>query len=76
MRTYNIPSCSEKNRKIIPIMPPDLALRLTLISSNYPCLKQTFMVLKVYEPLKFYCGFIVRQFRGTAGVSSVLSILN
>ena len=37
-------------------MPPDLALRLTLISSNHPCLEQIFMVPKVYEPLKFYCS--------------------
>ena len=36
----------------IPIMPPDLALWLTLISSNYPCLEDIFMVLKVFELLK------------------------
>ena len=34
----------KKNRKVIPIMPPDLALCLTLISSNYPCLEHIFMV--------------------------------
>ena len=39
-------------------MPPDLALWLTLISSNYPCLKHIFMVLKVFEPMKFYCSFM------------------
>ena len=36
-------------------MPPDLALWLTLISSNYPCLELIFMVPKVFEPLKFDC---------------------
>ena len=54
MRTYNILSCY-KNRKDIPIMPLDVALWLTLISSNYPCLEHIFMVPKVCEPLKFYC---------------------
>ena len=44
-----------ENRKYIPIMLPDLALRLALISSNYPCLKHIFMVPKVFEPLQFYC---------------------
>ena len=37
------------------IMPTDLALLSTLIGSNYPCLELTFMVLKVFEPLKFNC---------------------
>ena len=36
-------------------MPPDLALWLTLISSNYPCLEHIFIVPKVFELLKFYC---------------------
>ena len=36
-------------------MSPDLALWLTLISSNFPCLEHIFMVPKVFEPLKFYC---------------------
>ena len=44
-----------KNRKYISIMHPDLALRLTLTGSNYPCLELIFMVPKVFEPLKFYC---------------------
>ena len=39
----------------IPMMPPDLALWLTLTSLNYPCLKLIFIVPKVFEPLKFYC---------------------
>ena len=34
----------KKIEKIIPIMPRDLALLLTLISSNYPCLEHIFMV--------------------------------
>ena len=37
-------------------MPPDLALSLTLIGSNYPCLELIFMVPKVFEPLKFDCS--------------------
>ena len=36
-------------------MPPDLALWLTLIGSNYPCLELIFKVPKVFEPLKFFC---------------------
>ena len=34
---------------------PGLALWLTIISSNYPWLEHTFMVSKVFEPLKFDC---------------------
>ena len=45
----------KENRKNIPILPPDLALWFTLISSNYPCLEHIFMIPKVFEPLKFYC---------------------
>ena len=55
MSTHNIPTYL-KNRKYICIMPPDLALLLTLISSNYLCLEHIFMVPKVFEPLKFYCS--------------------
>ena len=36
-------------------MPSDLALRLTLISSNYLCFENIFMVPKVFEPSKFCC---------------------
>ena len=36
-------------------MPPDLALLSTLNGTNYPCLELIFMVLKVFEPLKFDC---------------------
>ena len=43
-----------KEAKCNSMMPPDLALRLTLISSNYPCLEHNFMVPKVSELLKFY----------------------
>ena len=43
----------KENRKVITIMPPDLALWLILISLNYPCVEHIFMVLKVFEPLKF-----------------------
>ena len=45
----------KENRKYIPIIPSDLALRLKLISSNYTSLELFFMVPKVFEPLKFYC---------------------
>ena len=40
-------------------MPPYLALLSTLIGSNYPCLKQIFMVPKVFEPLKCDCIYFV-----------------
>ena len=33
-----------------------LALWLTLVSLNYPCLEHIFKVPKVFEPLKFYCS--------------------
>ena len=46
----------KENRKDIPVMPPDLALWLTLINSNYPCLEHIFMVPEVFEPFKFYCN--------------------
>ena len=36
----------------------DLALWLTLISSNYPCLEHIYMVPKVFEPSKFYCRYL------------------
>ena len=36
-------------------MPPDLALKSTLIGSNYPCLELIFMVPMVFESLKFDC---------------------
>ena len=55
MRTHNIPSCPKENRKDIHIMPPSLALRLKLISSNYPCIEHILMVPNVFEALKFYC---------------------
>ena len=47
----------KENREDIPIMPPDMALYLTLISSKYPCLEHIFMVPKRFESLKFYCIF-------------------
>ena len=53
-----------EHRKYIPIMSPDLALWLALISSDYPCLEHIFMVPKVFEPLKFYytCIFNFRKY--------------
>ena len=45
----------KENRKHISTLPPALALGLTLTSSNCPCLEHTFIVPKVFEPLKFYC---------------------
>ena len=47
----------KENWKDIPIMPPDLVLLLTLISLTSPCLKHIFMLLKKFEPLKFYCNW-------------------
>ena len=52
MRINTIPSLL---RKHIPIIPPDLALCLTLIRPNYPCHEHLFMVQKVLKPLKLYC---------------------
>ena len=46
-----------KEIKEILIMPPDLALLSTLNGSNYTCLELTFMVPKVFEPLKFDCNY-------------------
>ena len=55
IRKHNIPHVKE-NQKYIPIMPADLAVWLTLISSNYACLEHIFMVPKVFELLKLYCN--------------------
>ena len=57
MRTHNI-SLVKDNRKDISILLPDLALRLTLTSSNYPCFEHIFLVPKVFEPWKFDCIFL------------------
>ena len=38
-----------------PHLSPDLALWLTLSGSNYTCLEQISMNLKMFEPLKFNC---------------------
>ena len=54
MRTHSITSYNRRS-KDIRIMPPELALELTHLSSNYPCLVHIFKVPKVFEPLKFYC---------------------
>ena len=45
----------EKLEKTIRIMSLVLALSLTLIGSNYPCLEHIIMVPNVFEPLKFGC---------------------
>ena len=55
MRTHNILHVKE-NRKYIPIMPLDLALWLTYISSIYPCLEHIIMVLNMFKPFRFYCS--------------------
>ena len=51
-------------------MRPDLVLRLTLISSNYPCLEHIFVVPKVFEPFRFYCTFLseLTSFRKDLGL--------
>ena len=41
---------------------PDLAPWLTLSGSNYPYLEQITMVPTMFEPLKFDCNQIIRQF--------------
>ena len=52
MNTLNIPLLSRRS-KIKSLnyhhLPPDLALRLTLSGSNYPYLKQIFMVQKRFD---------------------------
>ena len=60
MRTHNIHHVTE-NQKDIPTEPLYLVLWLTLTSSNYPCLQHISMVPKVFEPLKFYCIFMVTK---------------
>ena len=42
-------------------MPPDLALFLTLIGSNYLCLELIFMDPKVFESLKFDCILLFKS---------------
>ena len=60
MRPHTIPPYYRKIKEIL-IMPPDLALLSTLIGSNYPCLEPSFMVPKVFEPLKFECIYEIRR---------------
>ena len=50
-------------------MPPGIALCLTLIRLNYPCLDYIFMVPKVVEPLNFCCTDTEKH----DGVKSILS---
>ena len=45
----------EENRKDDHIMLLDLALKSTLIGSNYSSLEQFFIVPEVFESFKFYC---------------------
>ena len=40
---------------IISIVPPGVALLVTVQGSNYHCLEQIFMVPKGFEPSKFDC---------------------
>ena len=42
-------------------MPPVMAQIVTLCGSNYPCLKQIFMVPKGFEPSKFDCISCILQ---------------
>ena len=39
-----------------------MALLPTLNGSNYPCLELIFIVPKVFQPLKFYCIYLVLLF--------------
>ena len=50
-------------------MPPDLAL---IIGSNYPCLELIYMVLQVFEPLKFDCICIHKTNWGLGSVAELL----
>ena len=59
MRTHNIPSCKrkiEKQNPNIPIMPPDLVVWLTRISSKYPCVEQ-FLWFQGVQAIEF-CPYI------------------
>ena len=67
----------ENRKKNIPIMPPDLAICLTLLSSNYACFEHIFMVPKVFEPLKIHCIAMTFEFhslkrRGMSAVESCM----
>ena len=58
MSTHNIRlwyRTPKRYSTIISIMPPGMALIVTLRGSNYRCLEQIFMVLKGFEPSKFDC---------------------
>ena len=47
----------KENRKYIPIISPDLTLRVTLISPNYPVSNIiSWFQLQVFEPLRLYCS--------------------
>ena len=58
MSTHNIHlkyRAPKRYPTIISIMPPGMALTVTLRGSNYRCLEQIFMVPKGFEPSKFDC---------------------
>ena len=71
MRTHNIPPFYRKIKEIL-IMPPDLTLLSTLTGLNCPCLEQIFMVPKVFEPLKFYCIFLVLEIALVDGGNEII----
>ena len=49
----------QKLERTIHIMSPLMALSLTLVSSNYPCLEHILMVPKMFEPLDFDCTLFI-----------------
>ena len=56
MSTHNIHLLYKTPKRyptISSIMPPGMALTVTLHGSNYRCLEQIFMVPKGFEPSKF-----------------------
>ena len=76
MRTHNIPHVREIQR-ISQLCFLAMASWLTLVSSNYPCLKHLFVVSKVFEPLKFNCMYshtaeLTNSHFKQAGISSAL----
>ena len=73
MITHNIPSYYRKIKEIL-IMPPELALLLTLIGSNYSCLELILNVPNVFEPLKFDC--ISKSLHLGPVVQSIVSLTN
>ena len=64
MSTHNIRLSYRTPKRyptIISIMPPGMALIVTLRGSNYRCLEQIFMVPNGFEPSKIDCSIKGRE---------------